>query len=398
MRVLNVLLSNYIGGPQNRVLMTAKGLRKYGIETIILSPKGRGDFTQTARDQHFKVYQIMLYGPKHFNSFSSIFENIKWFFTFPASILLIMRIIVRERIDIIQVNGLVNLQAPIAGFILRKKVVWYLSSSLFPKAIVNILMPLVLFISTHIVIIANGLESYYFGDKKIENLSVITRSIDASEFDPQLVSESDRMELRAELNISSNQKIIGCVGNVEPTKGYEYFIEAAMIIKGKLNDAKFVIVGDLTDSQRPYQKKLRDIISYLNLDNDIIFAGKRFDIPQLLSLYDVFVLSSISEGGPAVALEAMSMEKPVVATNVGIIPEYIISGNCGIIVNIKNPQAIADAVIFLLNNPEERERMGRAARKRIESLSPFDDYIRKHRDVYFNALGGVCDETIHFDR
>jgi glycosyltransferase involved in cell wall biosynthesis len=361
----------------------AKELRKYGMETIMLSPKGEGDFAQRATNEHFKAYQIMLYGPQHFNSSVSILAILRWFLTFPFSVFRIAKIIKKEKIDIVHINGLINLQAPVAAFLTRRKVVWYLSSSLFPKIVVLLLMPFVILISDHIVIIAKKLQEYYFGKRKnLTKVSLIVRSININMFDPRDIPKSDKDKLKIEFNIGSHDKIVGCVGNINPTKGYEYFIQSAGLIKKECNEIKFMIVGAKSNSQKHYHQKLQNLISSLGMEQDIIFTGKRDDIPQMLSIFDVFVLSSVSEGGPAVTLEAMAMKKPVVATDVGGVSEQILGGETGIIVPPRNSKVIAEAVIYLLKHPEERFKMGEKARERVKEMFSFGRCVEEHRKLY----------------
>ena len=123
------------------------------------------------------------------------------------------------------------------------------------------------------------------------------------------------------------------------------------------------------------------------MEQDVIFTGKRYDIPQLLSTFDVFVLPSIAEGTPIVILEAMAMEKTVVATDVGAVSEQILGGETGIIVPPRNPKAMAEAVIYLLEHPEERIRMGKKARERVKEMFSVERCVEEHRKLYENIYG-----------
>ena len=383
MKVLNVLLDNGIGGPQIRVLSVAKELRKYGIETVMLSPKEEGDFAQRARNERFKIYQIMLYGPKHFNSLVSVLANFKWILTFPFSVFTIAKIIKKEEIDIVHTNGLINLQAPVAALLTRRKVVWYLSSSLFPKIVVSLIMPFVNVISDQIVIIAKRLKKYHFRNaKNLTKISIIYECVDVNKFNPIDITESNKDELKKEFNIEPHDQVVGCVGSINPTKGYEYFIQSANLIKKELDSVKFIIVGVRPNSQKHYYQKLRTLISSLELEHDIIFTGARDDVPQILSILDVFVLSSVSEGGPRVTLEAMAMEKPVVSTDVGAVSEQMVDGKSGIIVPPKNPKAMAEAVIYLLEHPEERIKIEEKARERVKKVFSLERCVEEHKKLY----------------
>ena len=380
-KVLNVLLDNHIGGPQVRVLSVAKELRKYGIETIMLSHKGEGDFAQRARNENFKAYQIALYGPRR-----SVLLNLRSFFTFPLSIFAIVKIINKENIDIVHVNGLLSFHAPIAALLTRKKVVWHLISSLYPKPLVSFLMPFIRIMADQIVVVAKTLGEYYLGNQKklIEtNTLIIYECVDVDKFDPLAVSKNDVDKLKKEFNINHCEKVVGCIGNVNLVKGYEYVIESASLIKKEIGNVKFLIVGGIFDLQKNYYyQKLKNLIASLKMEQDVIFTGKRDEIPQILSLFDVFLLTSIYEGTPLVILEAMAMEKTVIATDVGAVSEQVDDGKTGIIVPPRNPKAMSEAVIYLLDHPEERVEMGERGREQVKEMFSLERCVEEHRKLY----------------
>ena len=389
MRVLNVLLDNRIGGPQIRVLSVAKELRKYGIETIMIAPKREGDFAQRAIKEGFKVHQVKsLYGPQPFNNFGYIFANFGQILNFPLSVLAIGRIIEKEKIDIVHVNGLLNLQASLAGLLTRRKIVWHLISSFYPKILVSFLMPFIGITANQIVVVAEKLGEYYLGSKLKSteaNAMLIYECVDVDTFNPFTVSKNDIDKLKKEFNIRSFDKIVGCVGNINPIKGYEYFIQSVDIIKKELDGVKVVIVGAILDTQKHYYQKLQTLVSSLGMEQDIIFTGKRDDISQVLSMFDVFVLPSVAEGTPIVILEVMAMEKPIVATDVGAVSEQMVDGDTGIIVPPKNHKAIAEAVIYLLEHPEARIKMGEKGRERVKEMFSLERCVEEHRKLYGNV-------------
>lgn len=384
MKILAVLLSNYVGGPQIRVLSVAKELKKYDIDTVIVSPKGGGDFAQIVENEFFKSYQIVLIQPKHLTNLQSFITDVVWILTFPFSVLAIIRIITKEKIDIVHVQGLLNLQAPLAGILTNRKVVWHLISSLYPKVLVFSLLPVIMFISDHCIFVAKNLKHYYLNnnENRAFSCSVIYECVDVDKFDPNNVSKDEILKLKNEFNINYSDRVIGCIGNINPAKGYEYFIECANLIKRQLNCTKFLIVGAESDSQKRYYLRLKTLVSSLNLENDIIFTGKREDIPQLLSLFDVFLLTSINEGTPLVLLEAMAMETPVVVTDVGGISEQVENWVTGIIVPPRNPNAAAESVLYLLKNSVERVEMGVNGRKRVRDIFSLEQCVYRHKKLY----------------
>ena len=115
------MLDNHIGGIQVITLAVIKELRKYGIETVLVVPKGEGDFAPQALKEGFKVYQVL-------NSLRplgivSIPANLRWVFTSPLTVFTIAGIINKEAINIVHLNGLLNLQAAIAALLMRRKII-----------------------------------------------------------------------------------------------------------------------------------------------------------------------------------------------------------------------------------------------------------------------------------
>jgi glycosyltransferase involved in cell wall biosynthesis len=176
------------------------------------------------------------------------------------------------------------------------------------------------------------------------------------------------------------------VGNINPIKGYEYFIQTAALVKKQIEGIRFVIVGAVLDTQKRYYQKLQNMILSLQMERDIVFAGRTDNVPEMLSIFDVFMLPSISEGGPRVTLEAMAMEKPVVATDVGAVPEQIVNGETGIIVPPRDPGAMAEAVIYLLEHPAEASTMGKKARPRVIELFSLDICVAQYITLYHQVM------------
>jgi len=135
-----------------------------------------------------------------------------------------------------------------------------------------------------------------------------------------------------------------------------------------------------------YRKRLENLRKELGLNENVIFAGNREDIPQILADIDIFVLSSVSEGFGRSAAEAMACAKPVVATKVGGVPEVVDDGITGSLVLPKNPNALAEAIITLLQNKEKAQRMGQAGRKRVEKMFSLQKNIRQTEEIYEEIL------------
>lgn len=129
-------------------------------------------------------------------------------------------------------------------------------------------------------------------------------------------------------------------------------------MKTRHPEAKLVICG----RDKRMKKKLEELAKRLGIEEDVLFVGevKRSDISYYFAACDVFVIPSLSEGMPNAALEAMACAKPIVATNVGGLPEIVIDGVNGFLVKPKDPEALAEKICILLDNEEMRLKMGKS--------------------------------------
>jgi len=173
-----------------------------------------------------------------------------------------------------------------------------------------------------------------------------------------------------------------CVARMTREKGVYDLLEAMRIldVSGTRN-LKLVLVGDGIELGR-----LRSEAS--NLSNvKVLFLGRRFDVPDLLSASDMFILPSLHENLSNALLEAMSHSLPVVASNVGGNPEAVIDGETGILVPPENPGALAEGISVLLENPSLRKRMGAAGRKRIGEEFSIPVLMKNLSRIYDSMLG-----------
>jgi len=163
----------------------------------------------------------------------------------------------------------------------------------------------------------------------------------------------DTTALRRELNLPEGTPVIGIIGSLIPLKGHQVFLQMARMVTPTRPDVRFLIVG-----QGTLRESLEQLAREYGLAEKVIFTGARRDIPELLSIMNVFVLSSFSEAHPLTILEAMAAGKPVVATDVGGNPESVVHGKTGFIVPVGDAGALHEAVTRLVNDPLLARSMG----------------------------------------
>ena len=181
----------------------------------------------------------------------------------------------------------------------------------------------------------------------------------------------------------SNNKpmIIGTVCRLEPQKGISYLLLAMKIILAKFPHTRLEIVGDGS-----LLGELRDLTKKLGISNSVFFFGKFAEVIPFYNRMDIFVLPSLYEGFGIVLLEAMASQVPVVATNVDGIKEVIIDRESGILVPPKNPEAIANAVMKIFENPQLAENLVEQGLKRSK-LFDIQEHVMKIENLYKNLLG-----------
>jgi glycosyltransferase involved in cell wall biosynthesis len=170
-------------------------------------------------------------------------------------------------------------------------------------------------------------------------------------------------------------------------KGHAFLIRAFRKIVEENSQARLVIVGE-----GYLMESLRALVSQLELSETVIFTGFLEDVPQIIATFDVAVLPSYFEGMGRVLLEAMAMEKPVVGTRVGGIPDLVEQGLNGYLVSPGNGKELASAILKILNDKDLALKMGQAGRKKMTDRFSAESMVRSIEEVYSELLKkkGVC--------
>ena len=203
--------------------------------------------------------------------------------------------------------------------------------------------------------VKNELVSY--GIARAEKISVIPLGFDLKPF---LNSHIHRGEFRREIGVSDEIKLVGIVGRIFPIKNHSLFLESAARIATREPYARFVIVGDGI-----LRSALEEQAQELEITDRVLFTGWRRDLPRIYADLNVLVVSSDNEGTPVSAIEAMASSRPVVATRVGGLPDLIENQKTGCLVGPRHAEALARAVLELLQNPHTARELGRNAQESI---------------------------------
>jgi glycosyltransferase involved in cell wall biosynthesis/ribosomal protein S18 acetylase RimI-like enzyme len=186
-------------------------------------------------------------------------------------------------------------------------------------------------------------------------------------FHPNGSSSRDRDQLRRELGLSSDSVVVGAVGRLVAEKGFNELFEAARRVRRVIPQVRFLIAGD----RDPEKEDAISSDAMAAAAHDCVFVGWRKDVEQLLSMMDVFVLPSWREGVPRSAIEAAATGLPMVLSNIRGCREVADNGRTAVLVQSRNSDALADALISLLRDPARRRSLGEAARQR--ALERYDE-------------------------
>jgi len=194
---------------------------------------------------------------------------------------------------------------------------------------------------------------------------------------------SDR-EPAKELGLDPGVPVLTMVARFAPQKDHETLLKAARRMKDEGRSFRLLLVGD--DPFGSNRKKAEAVSRALGLEDQVTFTGIRDDVPDILSLTDVFVMPSLWEGLGLVFLEAMAYSLPVVSNRVSAVPEIVEHGETGFLVPAGDAEALAAALSGLLDDPERAASMGKLGRARLELLFGTDRMVEETEAVYMESM------------
>ena len=198
----------------------------------------------------------------------------------------------------------------------------------------------------------------------------------------------DRSSARRALGLPEEAQVVGSVGHLRSEKAFEVLVAAAAAARSDAPGLRVIIAGE-----GPERGRLEGLISELGLSQTVDLLGERDDVATILGACDVAVCCSAFEGGPLSVMEYMDAALPVVASDVGGLPEMVEDEVTGILVPPRDPAAIARALTRLLGDPELRSRMGVEARARRERDYDIDSWARALESLYRRLLGSEAQQA-----
>jgi L-malate glycosyltransferase len=200
--------------------------------------------------------------------------------------------------------------------------------------------------------------------------------------DVERIVEMPAVDVHKELWLPPHAPVVGNIAALVPHKGQHCLVEAAPHVVRALPETQFLIFGE-----GPLKATLQHQIKHLGLERNVRLVGFRPDVLSLLKRFDVFVLSSVTEGLGTSILDAMAASRAVVGTAAGGIPEAVEHGVTGLVVPPEHPAALGEAILTLLEHPDQRERMGQAGLARARAHFTVDRMVDETLAAYEGVVG-----------
>lgn len=387
MNVLSIIHYPHFGGPHNRNSLMAPYMAEMGIALTIVVPDEPGNAVELLRRRNVPTIPIPL---TRMRATKDLRMQLRNFARLPGNVRSIRRLIRSENIDVVLINGLVNPHAAFAARLEKVPVVWQLLDTFPPMILRRVMMPLVLRLSGAIMTSGMAVAAVHpgalsFGNRLISFFPIVN----SNRFRPD---PAQRAAARKELGLHDSDFVIGNISNINPMKGHGTFVKAAAALKRRHPATRFVILGATSVAHAGYQAELLSEAESLGLSvgNDLIVQDPGTRVPELAPALDVFWLTSEprSEGLSTVVGEAMALEVPVVAANVGAVSESVADGVTGVLVPPRDVAAFVAVTSELLDDPQRRQEMGHEGRRRAQRLYSPEACAQLHRTAFELALGG----------
>lgn len=368
-----------MGGAEEYMLLLINEFIENGHKVLLTTNKGK--FFNKGRSLSIDVLEIPI--------ILDIIGNIKGFlkslFYMPFALFFYVGLLLnfkKKNVDIILMSGFSEkMVVSFLSLFINIPVIWIEYGSLktiFPR---NLYFPKMLYkllknIPKKIIIPANNTKENLVKDANISlnKFALIPCGI-------KLVNRKNMEEFPVELK---GKYIIGNISRLTKEKGQQYLIKSLPLIIEKIPSVVLLIIGD-----GPDKKYFKDLAINLGIEDKVIFTGYVDDVFKYYKYMDIFVFPTVwdLEGFGLVMVEAMSQKIPVIASNLGPVPEIIDNGKTGILVQPKNAEAIAETVIELANNKEKRKILGENGYKKAIGCYDIKNISRQFSNVFYEVLG-----------
>jgi glycosyltransferase involved in cell wall biosynthesis len=350
-----------VGGLQKVVVNICKAIDREIFDVSVLCLRHLGEFTNEIEEMGIKIFCLPQKNRTDYLSF-----------------LKVAKILNEQRIDVIHThNTQPFIDGTIGALLSRVKTIVHTDHArIFPDKIRYMVAERIMSLFAYRVVgVSENTSQNLIKYLKISRnkIRTIYNGIESSKYFIKI----NVKQFKKELSIDHNWPIIGNVGRLVKEKGLQYLLKAIKNLALDYPKIKLIIVGD-----GDLKEELKSIALELGIHQHVKFFGNRTDVPKLLKIFDIFVLSSISEGMPMVLLEAMASECPIIATKVGGIPRIIEDNRNGSLVDSGNPDLLSDEIIRVLTDQNLRNKYVSNGKDLIRKKFDMKIMLKKYEALY----------------
>lgn len=250
----------------------------------------------------------------------------------------------------------------------------------------KVLLRIASFLCDRFICVSRGVEEFWFGDSQVFDPANVNKSrkhytvynaIDTKAI-AQVINTSDKTKIKREMNIEG-RPVIGIVGRLAEQKGHSILLDAMLQIVKEIPDVMLIVTGD-----GPARQRLIEKTASLQLDKNILWFGAQPQnkVFELYAIMDVFVMPSLYEGFGLTAAEAMAAGLPVVGTKIEGLSEVVEVGVTGVLVPAGDSDALSEAILKFLKNPEKAKTYGKNGRLRAVRLFSLNNFSKSMQGIY----------------
>ena len=363
--ILHVVLSLDTGGLERIVVESALAIDKSKYNVEVCCYDQLGDFSRTLVDNGIKVTLLKR-------------NQSRYDYLFPLKL---KKFLKERNVHVLHIHSGTFFLSTQAGILASTPVMIYTDHGRpLVESKIDILMDR---FSCHfvdkIIAVSSQLESYLVDTLRLrrDKVTTIINGINTETFTPREKSET----VMKEFGISARDMVIGTVGRLAEVKDHLSLIRAFSIVHSVVPDTVLMLVGD-----GPMHEKIVELIVDMKLSDRVLITRSRNDIPQLMNLFDVFVLSSLSEGTSVALLEAMASGVAPVVTDVGGNPSIVDDNVNGELVRPGNILQIAESIINILQSDVKRKKYADNAAEKVCAQYSITEMIKKYEKLYVELL------------
>lgn len=385
-RILFIHSEHHLYGSSVSLVNLCVNLNKKKYKSYVVLP-GNGLLQEKLKKSGIPVIVLKLGLIRRGSGLGNIF---KYFINTIISTIQLIALIHKYNIDVVHTNTILVHAGALAARLTGKKVVWHIRETITdPPLAVFCIYNLIQLLSHKIICISKNVKNNMVmiaGES--EKISIIYNGVDVSKFISEDVRPEKILSLKKEFGIPKDHFVVGIVGRMAFWKGHDTFVRAAEIILNHCHNISFLVAGDLDrEINRDYYNDLLCFIQEHHIDQNIIFTGFRSDVENLYTIMDIAVVpSKRPEPFGLVAIEALAMGKPVIATNNGGTAEIIANTGLGELILPDDHHALARKVLSYIKCEADRKNIKKRAPVYIKNNFSITSYVREVEKVYHEIL------------